>query len=647
MFSRIAAALVVVGLLIHQPCLAQATRERLDTEVISKIREEGLKKSKAMETISFLTDVHGPRLTASPQIRSAGEWTKGKLTEWGLENVHLETWGPFGRGWNLESFTCNIVQPNYAPLIAYPKAWSPSTPKTVRGEPILLDAAKEEDLEKYRGKLHRAIVLLGPAREVKALFDPPAKRQSDAQLLSLANGETRSRYVTPSNAAPTNAPTPPGAPGAAPGTPFGATAEQRAAIALQNRKWQMIYDEGAAVVLEPGRGDGGTVFVSSVQMPPTQSGQRDNQAASAGQNQQPPSGDNNPFNRGPRPWAKDAPEIVPQVVLAVEHYNRIVRMLEKKTPVQLEIDIASRYYADDLNSFNVIGEIPGGDLKDELVMLGGHFDSWHGGTGATDNAVGCGVALEAVRILQSLGIKPRRTIRLALWTGEEQGLLGSKAYVTDHFGRAITPPQSTGRGGRSGRGGSGGNGAPQERSTSDGSATAAATQPPANAEAADQNKAQPTPSASTTAQAAQRPTKYELKPDHAKFAAYFNLDNGTGKVRGVYLQGNEAVRPIFRAWLAPFADLGALTVSPSNTGGTDHLSFDAVGLPGFQFIQDQLEYDSRTHHSTMDVFDRLQEDDVKQASVIMAAFVYNAAMRDEKLPRKPLVGEIVEGPPQQ
>jgi carboxypeptidase Q len=641
MFSRLAIALVTVGLLIHQPCLAQAPRERVDTEVINKIREEGLKKSKAMETISYLTDVHGPRLTGSPQIRTAAEWTKGRLTEWGLENVHLETWGPFGRGWNLEGFTCNIVQPSYAPLIAYPKAWSASTPKTVRGEPILLDAAKEEDLEKFRGKLHRAIVLLSPAREVKALFDPPARRQSDAQLLALANGETRTRYVTPSNAAPTNAPTPPGAPGAAPGTPFGASAEQRAAIALQNRKWQMIYDEGAAVVLEPGRGDGGTVFLASATMPPGPMSARDNQQPAAGQNQQPPAGDNNPFNRGPRPWNKDAPEIVPQVVLAVEHYNRIVRMLEKKTPVQLEIDIASRYYADDLNSFNVIGEIPGGDLKDELVMLGGHFDSWHGGTGATDNAVGCGVALEAVRILQTLRIKPRRTIRLALWTGEEQGLLGSKAYVTDHFGRAITPPQPTGRGGRGGRGGSS-----DTKARNAGEATASSA-PPANAEAADQNKAQPSPASGATAQTSQRPTKYELKPDHAKFAAYFNLDNGTGKVRGVYLQGNEAVRPIFRAWLSPFADLGALTISPSNTGGTDHLSYDAVGLPGFQFIQDQLEYDTRTHHSTMDVFDRLQEDDVKQASVIMAAFVYNAAMRDEKLPRKPLVGEIVGPSPQQ
>jgi Zn-dependent M28 family amino/carboxypeptidase len=280
--------------------------------------------------------------------------------------------------------------------------------------------------------------------------------------------------------------------------------------------------------------------------------------------------------------------------------------------------------------FNILGEIPGGDLKDELVMLGGHFDSWHSGTGATDNAIGCGVALEAVRILQSLGIKPRRTIRLALWTGEEQGLLGSKAYVTDHFGKAITPPSPPGS--KTGRGSRGGQTASKSK-----------TEQP-KSDNPDENKAVAT---SETTTAPQRPTKYELKPEHSKFAAYFNLDNGGGKVRGVYLQGNEAVRPIFHAWLQPFSELGAITLSSNNTGGTDHLSYDAVGLPGFQFIQDQLEYDTRTHHSNMDVFDRLQEDDVKQASIIMASFVYHAAMRDQKLPRKPLIGEITEASPQQ
>jgi carboxypeptidase Q len=603
--------LVLIGFADAPGLRAQAPRENVDTNVINKIKEEGLKKSKVMETISYLTDVHGPRLTASPQTRVAAEWTSGRLKEWGLTDVHLEPWGPFGRGWSLEGFTANMVEPMYSPLIAYPKAWSPSTPKTIRGEPVFLDVAKEEDLEKYRGKLRRAIVLLSPPREVKALFDPPAKRQSDATLLALANGApTRfGQPVTPPNAAPTNAPTPPGAPGALPGAPFGATAEQRAAFALQNRKWQMLHDEGAAVVLEPGRGDGGTLFVGQATMPLGPMSAGDNQTPHAGENRQPTAGEDRSNRSRPAPWKKDAAEIVPQVVVAVEHYNRIVRMLQKQSPVKLEIDIASRYHDDDLMSYNIVAEIPGGDLKDELVMLGGHFDSWHSGTGATDNAVGCGVALEAVRILQSLGIKPRRTIRLALWTGEEQGLLGSKAYVTDHFGRAITPPQTGSRGGRGGRGGRSGEN-----------------------------------DAGSTAQTPPRPTKYELKPGHEKFSAYFNLDNGTGKIRGVYLQGNEAVRPIFRAWLAPFADMGALTLSPSNTSGTDHLSYDAVGLPGFQFIQDPLEYDSRTHHSSMDVYDRVQEDDMKQASIIMATFVYHAAMRDEKLPRKPLIGDVQTSP---
>jgi hypothetical protein len=603
--------MVSLVILVASPSHGQTPRERVDQEVINKIKEEGLKRSQVMETISYLTDVYGPRLTASPRTRAAAEWTERTLAKWGLENVHLEKWGPFGRGWSLEGFTANMVEPTFAPLIACPKAWSPSTPVTVRGEPIWLDATKEEDLEKYRGKLRRAIVLLSSSREVKALFDPPARRQTDATLLALANGETRSRYVQPPNAAPTNAPTPPGAPGAPPGAPFGASAEQRASFAMQNRKWQLIYDEGAAVVLEPGRGDGGTVFVSSASMPPRSAGSGETRSAQNSEDRQPPSGDSQ-ANRGPRPWNKDAPDIVPQVVVAVEHYNRIIRMLQKQTPVKLEIDIASRYHADDLMSYNVVAEIPGGDLKDELVMLGGHFDSWHSGTGATDNAVGCGVALEAIRILKSLGITPRRTIRLALWTGEEQGLLGSRAYVTDHFGRAINPP-SSGRGSRSAGASAGGNG---NGSSADNSNTQRSQQRP--------------------------PTKYELKPAHEKFCAYFNLDNGTGKIRGVYLQSNEAVRPIFRAWLAPFSDMGALTLSPSNTSGTDHLSYDAVGLPGFQFIQDPLEYDTRTHHSSMDVYDRVQEDDMKQASIIMASFVYHAAMRDEKLPRKPLVGEVIQ-----
>ena len=637
---------VVVLLLVGMASWAQAQtpREPVDLEIVNKIKEEGLKRSQIMETLSFLTDVHGPRLTGSPQIRRAAEWTTQRLRQWGIERVHLEPWGPFGRGWSLESFRLEMTEPSYAPLIAFPKAWSPSTLATVRGTPVLLDVADEKALDEFRGKLHRAIVLLSPPREVKALFDPPARRHSDSTLLALANSDPSlprgGRPATPSNAAPTNAPLPPGAPGALPGTPFGASAQQRAQFALQNRKWQMIYEEGAAVVIEPGRGDGGTVFLTAATMPPGAPARTGEGQPGEGDNRPPMS---DPASRGPRPWSLDAPPIVPQVVMAVEHYNRLVRMLQKEVPVKLELDLVARYHTDDPMSFNLIAEIPGGDLADEVVMLGAHFDSWHSGTGATDNAVGCGVALEAMRILKAIGVTPRRTIRLALWTGEEQGLLGSRAYVAQHFGRAITPtppPGSrSGRGGRSGAGGAAGGAAqsaapgsqePAQPATE--AAPTTAQQPPANEQGGGRR-----------GETARRPppTRYELKAEHERLSAYFNLDNGTGKIRGVYLQGNEAVRPIFRAWLAPFAEMGAATLTLNNTGGTDHLSFDAVGLPGFQFIQDPLEYDTRTHHSNMDVYDRLQAEDVQQAAIIMASFVYHAAMRDEKLPRKPLMGQVI------
>lgn len=657
-FRASASAFVPLGLFLGALSFGQVHPEKVDHDIVAKINDEGLKRSQVMETISFLTDVHGPRLTGSPLTRAAGEWTKSRLTQWGLANVHFESWGPFGRGWTLEAFSANMLQPSYSPLIAYPKAWSPSTPKTVRSEPIYLDASTEADLEKYRGKLLRAIVLISPPREVKAQFEAPAKRQTDESLLALANADASlprslrsgpqadsgaaSNGAPPSGTGEPTSPSPPAVTSASAGAssqpaspaagasvnsssrPPSGWNEQRTALQLQSKKWQLVYDEGAAVVLEPGRGDGGTVFVGSATLPRRGGVAGENRGNAADGGREGASGDNS-FGRGPRPWAVDSPDIVPQAVLAVEHYNRIVRMLKKGTPVQLEIDIASRYHTDDLSSFNILAEIPGTDLKDEIVMLGGHFDSWHAGTGATDNAVGCGVALEAVRILQAIGVKPRRTIRLALWTGEEQGLLGSRAYVAQHFGRMLTPARGAST--------SGGDAGPAPGSTA-----AAREEPPrpsAQAISGGGNGATDHP-------VRERPKpQYELKPAHAKCSAYFNLDNGTGKIRGVHLQGNEALRPIFRAWLTPFADVGASTLTQTNTGGTDHLSFDGIGLPGFQFIQDPLEYSSRTHHSSMDVYDRIQEDDVKQASIIMASFVYHAAMRDEKLPRKPLGGEVV------
>lgn len=543
------ALLLIVSLLTFNTALAQSPQEKFDADTVEKIKEEGLKRSQVMELISYMTDVHGPRLTGSPNIRKAQEWAKQKLAGWGLQNAHLEAWGPFGRGWTLEGFAANMIKPFYSPMIAHPKAWSSSTKGAVRGEVLYLDAKTEADLEKYKGKLKGAIVLLSPVRDVKAHFTPEGTRMTEAELLEWANAN-------------------PSGTGQRGGRRFELTPEQRAAQQLQAKKWEMVSAEGAAVVLEPGRGDGGTIFVQSANIfYPTDT----------------------PFNQRKSARDKDAPPIIPQVVVAAEHYNQLVRMIQKGVAVQLEVNINAQYHDRDLMDYNVIAEIPGTDLKDEVVMLGAHYDSWHGGTGATDNAAGSAVVMEAVRIIQTLGLKPRRTIRIALWSGEEQGLLGSRAYVSDHF--AKRPQQQPGQGQAAG--------------------------------------------------------PMEIKPAHEKFAGYFNLDNGTGKIRGVYLQGNEAVRPIFRAWLAPFRDMGAATLSISNTGGTDHLAFDGVGLPGFQFIQDEIEYDTRTHHSNMDVYDRIQEDDMKQAAVIMAAFVYNTAMRDEKLPRKAMPGQPTPQPGRQ
>ncbi len=525
---------------------------------IERIKDEGMNRSQVMQTLSYLSDVIGPRLTNSPNMKRANEWTRDQLTKWGMANAHLEAWGPFGRGWSLKRFSAQVIEPQGIPLIAYPKAWSPATNGTVTGEVVYFNARTEADLEKFKGKLKGAIVLTAPLREVKAHFEAPGTRKNEKDLLDLAD-----------------APEPRGGQ-----RRFQFSPEQRAAVQFNARKYQFLQDEGAAVLIDPSRlGDGGTIFVQSATVP-----------------QPVPAEPFGPNSRSIAPYDKSAPKITPQLVLAVEHYNRLVRMIEAGEKLKMAVDLAVEWQDADPMGYNTIAEIPGTDLKDEIVMLGGHMDSWHAGTGATDNGAGCAVGMEAMRIIQALGLKPRRTIRLALWSGEEQGLLGSRAYVAEHFGKFETTP--TGGAGN-------GNGA-----------------------------ASPTPA----------PVLVK-KPEYEKLSGYFNLDNGTGKIRGVYLQGNEGVRSLFRQWLMPFRDRpedktalvwGASTLSISNTGGTDHLSFDAIGLPGFQFIQDEIEYDTRTHHSNQDVFDRIQADDMKQAATIMAAFIYNAAIRDEKLPRKPM-----------
>ena len=527
----------IVGLLIL--CLtvgAQvASIEKVDLEMIGKIRSEGLERSQVMQTLSYLTDVIGPRLTGSPNMKAANEWTKTKMTEWGLVNAHLESWGEFGRGWSFDRASIHVVEPVPFPVIGYPKAWTPGTNGAITGEVIFADIKTEADFEKYRGKLKGAIVLTTPMREVQAWFKAPGERLSDERLLAMANADLTAQQR--------------------PGGPGGPPNDFRQTMALNQKKTEFFRSEGVAVLADTSRGDGGTVFV-----------------------------------QGGGPRDKNAVQSLPSITIGIEHYGRIMRILQKGIKVRMEVNIQARFYDDETAAYNTVGEIPGTDKKDELVMLGGHLDSWHGGTGATDNAAGCAVALEAVRILKALGVQPRRTIRVALWSGEEQGLLGSRGYVSQHFASRPAPPA-----------------------------------PPAGQ--------QPDPLAGIRGQ---QQGPLTLKPEHEKFSVYFNLDNGTGKIRGVYLQGNEAARQVFRAWLAPFKDLGASTLTISNTGGTDHQAFDGVGLPGFQFIQDPVEYDTRTHHSNMDVYDRIQADDMKQASVIMAAFVYNAAMREEKFPRKPL-----------
>ncbi len=581
------------------------------TDPIDRIKDEGLNRSQVMATLSYLTDVIGPRLTGSPNLKRANEWTCQTLNKWGLANAHLEAWGPFGKGWTLKRFSAQVIEPQCIPLIAFPKAWSSSTEGALAAPVVYFDAKTEADFAKFKGKVKGAIVLTGPPREVSTPFEPLANRKTDKELLELADaGEpSPSRFGMggqPGNRNPNQNPNQGGprdrapgggsdasSPGAnAPGGPAPAggpaggppssrrnrfSPEMRAQMELARKKSKFLADEGAALLVDcSSRGEGGTLFVQEVSVPGA--------AGFPTPGQAPPA-------RRVSAWDKDAPKILPQIVVAKEHYNRLVRMIEQGEKLKMVVDIAAQLHDDDLMAYNTIAEIPGSDLKDEVVMLGGHLDSWHSGTGATDNAAGVAAAMEAVRILKALDLKPRRTIRIGLWTGEEQGLYGSRAYVAQHFGKANDPM------------------------------AAMMGTPEASAEKKESSNG--------------KSSSPEPKPEHAKFSGYFNLDNGTGKIRGVYMQGNEAVRPIFRKWLQPFREMGASTLTLNNTGGTDHQSFDGVGLPGFQFIQDEIHYGTRTHHSNQDVYDQIQADDMKQAAVILASFVYNTAMRDEKLPRKP------------
>ena len=545
---------VVAAVLCGPLLVTSGTRlgaEDVDLATVHRIKAAAFQGSKVMDHLFWLTDVNGPRLTGSPGFQAAADWAVRNLQEWGATGARLEKWGTFGRGWSMSRFAAHMTAPAYAPLPGVPKAWSGATNGPVTGEAVYAPLVPKDETtlptdveklavrirqyaEQHKGRLRGKIVLITAPRELEPPTEPASRRYDDSRLTSIAAAPE------PFAASPVEWPIT-----KLPADPkelerFWASAPLEMSADYWQREQRVrsglnafFKDEGVLAVLgTDDRGDGGIVFAE---------------------------------NGGS--WEAGAPVPPPIVALAPEPYDRLVRLVEKKVPVTVEVQLDARFHDDAPDGANVVAEIPGGKKKDEVVMLGAHLDSWHAGTGATDNAAGCAVVLEAFRILKALGLPMDRTVRLALWGGEEQGLFGSRGYVKEHFGDPVT---------------------------------------------------------------------MALKPEHAKLAGYFNVDNGTGKIRGVYLQGNDMVRPLFEAWLAPFRDLGATTLSIRNTGGTDHESFDAVGLPGFQFIQDPLDYGSRTHHSSLDVYDHVQSGDLMQASAVLASFVFDAATRPERLPRKPM-----------
>jgi len=509
---------------------AGAQTEKIDYVTIGKIRDEGLNRSQVMDHVSWLSDVYGPRVTGSPAIQQASEWAMRKFRDWGLANVHQERW-KFGKGWALVRFNAQMTEPQVQPIIGYPREWSSGTKGPITADVVRVQIANENDFEKYRGKLAGKIVLTQPARRVR-MYEGP-------NILRMDEKWTKEAEETPIPE--------PARPSAGSGRAGGAQAFREkldaffvseGVVATFDRGSDSdMADGGSTLSWQQQHPDGGTIF-------PGFGFARDEHAGTA----------------------------VPGVTLAVEHYNRMVRILDKGLPVKVALDVEVKYYDEGsapnaMNGFNTIADLPGSDLASEVVLLGAHFDSHAFATGATDNGTGSAAMMEAIRILKTAGVHPRRTIRVALWGGEEEGLLGSKAYVADHLGDVDT---------------------------------------------------------------------MALKPEHAKLAAYFNSDNGTGKVRGVWMQSNLAVRPIFEQWVAPLQDLGVTILSPRSVSQTDHVSFDNIGIPAFQFLVDRLEYNSRSHHSNMDTFDRVQRDDMIQQATVIAVFAYDAAMRDDKLPRKAL-----------
>ncbi|TAL61292.1 MAG: M20/M25/M40 family metallo-hydrolase [Bacteroidetes bacterium] len=499
--------------LFFLPVWLMSQTENVDLSMVYKIKQEGSRNSGIEDLAFWLTDFVGPRLTGSTGNSRGNEWAKKKMEELGFQNVRIEAARDFSRGgWDNVKTYAAMTAPYYINFACNPVAWTGSTNGAVKGEVILIDIKAESDLDQYKGKLSGKIVLIPSTSTNEISYEPLASRYTDAQLkdLSMASSPSQGNRQ-----------------------PFDRTA-MMAQRTLRMKISEFVKSEGAAVILN-----------------------------SAGTYNIPRSGGAN--------YIAGSEEPVAELNLPVEDHGRMERLLRHKVPVEMEVEITNKFF-DSPKVYNVIGEIPGTDklLKNEVVLVGAHIDSWHGGTGAADNASGCIVMMEAIRILKSLEVAPRRTIRIALWGGEEQGLNGSRGYVETYL---------------------------------------------------------------------VDPTTKAHKTDYDKFAAYFNMDNGSGKYRGIYLQGNEMVRPVFEEWLKPFADMGTSTIAIRNTSGTDHLSFDAVGLPGFQFIQDKIEY-GRGYHTVMDTYERLVMADLKQNAIITASFVYNAAMRNAKLPGKPEIKSI-------
>ncbi|MGB8768252.1 MAG: M20/M25/M40 family metallo-hydrolase [Candidatus Korobacteraceae bacterium] len=520
--------------------LPQPQHETLDLAMYQQIRSEGLGHSHVMEYASALDDDIGPRLTGSTNLQHANVWTRDQFTAMGCSNAHLEDWGEFGMGWQQLNTWARMASPDTAVFIAQAAPWSPATNGAINAPAIWIDIKTEKDLDQYKGKLAGKIVLYGAMRDVPPVDQPLWTRLDDAELKKLTEYPLKPRNREE------------------------LLQQVMKRLELRQKVGKFLADEHALAVVTPSRdgrdggGSGGTIF------------------------------DDSGAGFAWEAYKRETADPLPVVVMAIENYGRVYRLLKAHVPVTIEMNVDTKFTGDHEHGFDTVAEIPGTDpkLKDEIVMVGGHLDSWASATGATDNGAGTVVAMEVMRILTALQVKPRRTIRVALWTGEEQGEFGSAGYVKQHFGYV---PLST---------------------------------------APDQLK---------LPEWMRKPAgPVQLKPDQQKISGYFNLDNGTGKIRGVYLQGNAAIAPIFAQWIEPLKDLGVTTLTLRNTGGTDHENFDAVGIPGFQFIQDPLDYGSRSHHSNMDTYERLQAQDLAQAAVVEAIFVYNTAMRDQMLPRKPL-----------